>query len=177
MKFNQTALAKKLGISRATQVNYESEKRTPDSAYLLAFGKLGADIGYILFGERTTPANMYSLGAARVLPLVAKRVGLDSAALFGILDLAADDEAAGWAAGEVVGDFQPKINELVGALFERGDLLGKAFVGVAKTLHEIDARLQPGKKADLVLMLYRLFRERGRIDPKALDVAVRAAAS
>jgi len=177
LELSQMALAKKLGVSRATQVNYESEKRVPGGDYLLAFGKLGADIGYILCGERTTPAGMYSLAANRVVPLIAKRAGIDFDALSGILSLAAEDEAVVWSGGSGRVTSHEKFNQLIGALFERGDLLGKVFILMAKTSHEIDARLPPAKKADLVLMLYKLFKDRGKVDGRALDVAVRAAAT
>ena len=177
MKLSQAVLARKLGISRATQINYESDRRVPDGDYLFNFGKLGADTGYILFGARTSPTSVYSLAVARVLPLVTKPAGIDYDALRGILDLAAEDEALGWAGG--TGRAPPidkRIDDLVAALFARGELLGKVFARVGKTLHEIEGRLPPMKKADLVLMLFNLFKARGRVDTRVLDVAVRAAA-
>jgi phage repressor protein C with HTH and peptisase S24 domain len=42
-----------LGHSRKTQTLYETGKRSPDWEYLDSLGKLGADLGYILTGERS----------------------------------------------------------------------------------------------------------------------------
>ena len=50
---NQTALAERCGITMRSQRNYEKEERFPDASYLAAFAALGADILYILTGQRT----------------------------------------------------------------------------------------------------------------------------
>jgi transcriptional regulator with XRE-family HTH domain len=52
--FSQAAFAKKLGIHRNTQGNYESGAREPDAAYLAAASNAGADIGYVLTGVRAS---------------------------------------------------------------------------------------------------------------------------
>ena len=41
------------GVGKQSQINYESGKRQPDAAYLAAISAAGADVGYILTGERT----------------------------------------------------------------------------------------------------------------------------
>lgn len=48
----QDALAEKLGVSTTSVSNYESGKRLPDAAYLVAFAELGADVLYVLTGQR-----------------------------------------------------------------------------------------------------------------------------
>lgn len=52
--FSQAAFAKKLGIHRNTQGNYESGEREPDATYLAAAAKAGVDIGYVLTGVRAS---------------------------------------------------------------------------------------------------------------------------
>lgn len=42
-----------LGVAPKTQRFYESGERSPDAAYLARFAELGADVLYILTGERT----------------------------------------------------------------------------------------------------------------------------
>lgn len=52
--FSQAELAVNLGQSRDSQGRYETGKRSPDWEYLDSFGQLGADLLYILTGERST---------------------------------------------------------------------------------------------------------------------------
>lgn len=174
--FSQAALAPKLGISRTTQVNYETGKRSPDADYFHAFGALGADIGYVLFGERSNPNNLYQLAATRVLPLVADHAGIDGDALFGILDIAAEDEANSWGNSTAqVFPNEQKFHELVGAMFENGKLLGQVFFSVQKTMHDSKVRLPAIKLADVVLALYHAFKGRGKVDKRTVETAVKVA--
>jgi len=48
----QTEFAALGGAGRKTQFNYESGERTPDAAYLAAIAEAGADVLYILTGQR-----------------------------------------------------------------------------------------------------------------------------
>jgi len=43
------------GVKKLAQFNYEKGVRHPDSAYLAAIAKVGADVLYILTGERSRP--------------------------------------------------------------------------------------------------------------------------
>ena len=176
----QDAIAGKLGVSRATQINYESNKRCPDGEYLRALGGVGADVGYVLFGERSTANNLYSLAVRNVLPRITDRARINLDALLGILDLAAEAEAIHWRGQDEtpLPDIDKKIVGLVNALFERGDLLGKIFIEVVYALHDAKASkasVGPNKRAELVLMLYDAFKGRGRVDRKIARIAVRAA--
>lgn len=47
----QSELAKKLGISRNTQVNYEAMSREPDVKYLGKLEELGVNTRYLISGE------------------------------------------------------------------------------------------------------------------------------
>ena len=49
---SQTDFAEQAGVSRGSQVNYESGEREPDAAYYEAIAKLGASLTYIHEGER-----------------------------------------------------------------------------------------------------------------------------
>jgi phage repressor protein C with HTH and peptisase S24 domain len=49
----QHELAALAGVSKTTQVNYESGMRSPDAIYLQAVQKLGLDVQYILVGIRS----------------------------------------------------------------------------------------------------------------------------
>ncbi len=47
---NQTDFAEAGGIKRASQVNYETGRRSPDSDYWEAVAKIGVDVQYVLTG-------------------------------------------------------------------------------------------------------------------------------
>lgn len=53
---SQQALADLLGISLRSQQNYEKGDRSPDANYLAAIAAAGADVRYILTGQREGPA-------------------------------------------------------------------------------------------------------------------------
>jgi transcriptional regulator with XRE-family HTH domain len=52
---SQQALADACGISARSQRNYESGERSPDAAYLAAIAALGADVLFVLTGQRSQP--------------------------------------------------------------------------------------------------------------------------
>ena len=64
LELSQQALAEKCGVTARSQRNYESGERNPDSAYLAAIAAAGADVLYILTGQRS--------GAAAAAPVVAE---------------------------------------------------------------------------------------------------------
>lgn len=53
---NQTALATLAGVQKGAQVNYEAGERAPNADYLAAIAAAGANVLYILTGERNGPA-------------------------------------------------------------------------------------------------------------------------
>lgn len=53
---SQQALADRLGIALRSQQNYEKGDRSPDANYLAAIAAAGADVRYILTGQRDGPA-------------------------------------------------------------------------------------------------------------------------
>jgi len=53
---SQTAFAEACGVKKLAQITYEKGDRRPDTAYLEAAHRLGADVLYILTGRREQPA-------------------------------------------------------------------------------------------------------------------------
>jgi len=53
--FSQQVLADRCGVTARSQRNYEAGERFPDAAYLTALAAAGADIRYILTGQREGP--------------------------------------------------------------------------------------------------------------------------
>lgn len=56
MRLNQTDLAALAGVQKGAQVNYEAGERAPNADYLAAIAAAGADVLYILTGQREGPA-------------------------------------------------------------------------------------------------------------------------
>ncbi|MFL1515271.1 helix-turn-helix domain-containing protein [Pseudomonas prosekii] len=82
---NQTDFAALAGVTKKTQILYESEERVPDAHYITAIGKAGADITYIITGQKNAGAPSANGWAA-----------IDSEKLVRIIDLL---EAAAKQAG------------------------------------------------------------------------------
>lgn len=53
---NQAEFGAVGGVKKLAQINYEKGERHPDSAYLAAIAAAGADVLYILTGQREGPA-------------------------------------------------------------------------------------------------------------------------
>lgn len=49
---NQTEFGALGGVLKGAQINYEQDKRQPDAAYLASIAAAGADVLYILTGQR-----------------------------------------------------------------------------------------------------------------------------
>lgn len=56
LQLSQTAIAEIGGVQKRAQINYESGERLPDAGYLAAIAAAGADVRYILTGQREGPA-------------------------------------------------------------------------------------------------------------------------
>lgn len=92
---NQSAFAKATGIHLNTQSRYEKGDRWPDTTYLVAAATAGADVAFILTGQRAPDAQADRRGLRHVLELVA-----------GVLDI---------ARGEVGRDFDAALAAAVEA--------------------------------------------------------------
>jgi phage repressor protein C with HTH and peptisase S24 domain len=51
------------GVRKNAQINYEADRRSPDSDYLTAAAKQGVDIFYVLTGQRTNLGPSYAMSA------------------------------------------------------------------------------------------------------------------
>ncbi len=54
--FNQTAFGAIGGVQKQAQLKYEKGDRMPDAAYLEAVAKAGADVLYVITGQRSSTA-------------------------------------------------------------------------------------------------------------------------
>lgn len=65
--FSQEKFGTLAGIEKNTQSNYERGKRSPDVVYLCQIALVGADVQYIVTGQRLTPAEKELLLLFRTL--------------------------------------------------------------------------------------------------------------
>lgn len=89
LSLSQVAFGKAGGVLRGAQINYENGERSPDSNYLHHIASIGADVMYILTGQRnenaaTTPTELSYLRICRALPHNDARLA-GNAALGGVL--------------------------------------------------------------------------------------------
>lgn len=66
LSLSQDAFAKKAGVHRRTQVNYEADERKPDAAYLAAIAGFGVDIAYVVTGGGGAPVAQPWPGNAQI---------------------------------------------------------------------------------------------------------------
>ncbi len=56
MGLTQAAMGEMLGMAKHSILNYEGDKRSPDAVFMTAIAQAGADVLYILTGQRTPKA-------------------------------------------------------------------------------------------------------------------------
>lgn len=89
LKLSQPAFGQAGGVGRGAQIKYEAGERLPDAEYLNLIAALGADVLYIITGQRndsaaTTPIELSFLRICRAFPNNSARM-VGNAALRGIL--------------------------------------------------------------------------------------------
>lgn len=68
--YTQPGFAELTGTTKRTQFNYEKNERAPDGNYLAAIAAVGADVLYIVTGQRSQPMSATASLPARVRALV-----------------------------------------------------------------------------------------------------------
>lgn len=56
LKMSQPAFGEAGGVTKKTQMLYESGERFPDARYLAAIAAIGVDVAYVVTGARMAPA-------------------------------------------------------------------------------------------------------------------------
>ncbi|RGP55989.1 helix-turn-helix domain-containing protein [Pseudomonas abyssi] len=78
--FNQTAFGAIGGVRKQAQLKYEKGERFPGADYLAAIAKVGADVQYIVAGQRASSAlaadEQEFLGLFRAAPLAVKAAAI-----------------------------------------------------------------------------------------------------
>lgn len=189
---SQVLFAGKMGVSRMSQVNYETGKRSPDAEYLLTASEFGVDVGYVITGKRSQAPDFYRMAAVFVLESIQLRTGFAEDILSFVIESIADSAASAWLDDQVEIQGRPDaewdmtqwiqlsgLDEMIAALFENARLLRDIFGAVNSSLvcGANKWRLSGGKRVSLVLMLFRAFRASGEVDHDMVEDAIELAAA
>ncbi|MDO9568086.1 MAG: helix-turn-helix transcriptional regulator [Hydrogenophaga sp.] len=171
----QQEFAAKVGVSRMSQVNYESGKRYPGEEYFTNLKKIkGLDRFYLAIGQHEHDTSDATIGALHLFHATAEALDLDNDA-FSV----AWEEMTQCAAINVPQDTPESWRQIEETACRYAkDVLSHspvilnedAFLEVLQRIEEVltvaesPTVLSPQKKARLVLMLYRQYRSAGKLD-------------
>ena len=124
---NQTEFGESGGVTKKTQMLYESGERTPSADYLAAIAALGVDVLFVVTGIPTDP---YTLARIKELALVAKSMGGAVAEQFG------KDIQQALPEQQKEQRRQARYNELVLLLGQCPEEDLDAVLGIARQLHQ-----------------------------------------
>lgn len=187
--FTQAEFAKKIGISRNSQVNYEAGKREPGVGYLETVGKLGIDVSYITTGIKLAVDTMEYRVLVKMLDEIGTALGFNKELwdCYGTLlgqeiRLLPEVFIPGFenAYVETQNDrIEEALNASILKKIKHGTLNEKLLVGVLKGIDTATSKLRvtlsPEKKAKATVLLYRTFAQAGKIDHSAINDVVRLA--
>lgn len=184
--FSLSAFAKKIGVHRNTQTNYELGKRKFDQAYVMAAKALGIDIPYLLDAVRSeflirseTESDLamavlealgYTGGARESLDrVVSELVHLHELAFGGAVHVSEKIRVA----AETLVHASPLV---AGGGTPNPSLLAAVIEAVEKEVIDAATYLTPAKKAQAIVMLYRAFRASGEVEQGIVKDAIALAA-
>ena len=159
---SQEAFSKRVGVHRRTQVNYESGAREPDTSYLEAASRIGADVGYVLTGVVTDQWHQ-SLKHLVDVMLDLLHLTKHEAEFNALWQIAYDERMAMWR-GESIKD---KADRALWELLRKSPLMLEStpLADVIERLEFVlDTRsivLTPQSKADAILRLYKVAKSQG----------------
>lgn len=180
---SQALLASMAGVSRMSQVNYESGKRSPDANYLRAIAESGVDVGFVVTGKRSGAPDFFRLATTYVLESIDKRTGFAEDVLTFVIEYLAGAATSSWldTTQNKPPDFAYNMAEfvdiysvdaLIAALFENARLLRDIFGAINSALKNNPKQISGEKKLSLVLMLFKTFKGVGEIDLDVIQDAV-----
>lgn len=165
---SQHLLAAKVGISRMSQVNYESGKRSPDANYLGAIYEAGIDVEFLITGKRKGMPDFYKLASLFIMEKIEARFGIATDVLSFSIDLIAEAAADSWLKESDVQHsesgcaFDPgqfvtalPLADLFSALSENDELLRNIFGTLNTVLLDNPMHIPAKKRMDLIVMLYK----------------------
>ena len=191
----QEEFAKRCGVHRRSQLNYEMDRRHPSEAYLDALDGLGVDSIYIMSGAHRTEHYLYpelfrdllvnllgELGYSEHDALISLHVfedRLKEITPTGESTGESSNETDAWAKQVAARQFREssRVAKLVNDATELDSaLLGEVLAAVDAELGKHSVTLTSDKRGRLVASTYRNAKVQGRIDSKLLAEAVSLAA-
>lgn len=172
--FSQASFAKKLGIHRNTQGNYESGERDPDATYLAGAAKAGVDIGYVLTGVR---GQMEVRALVHLVSVIFDTLRLTSYQMEfeKVCQLASEEDLDVWRGG----GFPKEADRAVVAIIKKSPLVLEEMVltdlveRLEFVLESKAISITPLAKAEIVFRLYQQAKTQGQpIDLQSIAVAI-----
>lgn len=165
---NQTEFAGVIGIHLNTQSRYEKGERDPDTAYLSAVSMAGADIAYILTGERTDDLEAARHGLRHVVAHIQEFLGISKGEVGREFDRAVvasrQAEEARWRLLDAAQNADAALDQVL----RKSPVLLLDSLQLEKLLERVDLaqealglRLDPATKARVTVALYREERRSG----------------
>lgn len=183
----QEEFAKRCGVHRKSQLNYELDKRHPSEAYLNALEEMGIDSIYVMTGAYRSDNYLYPQLYNYLLFAVLNELGYSEEEAGLCLQWfekklkeitptdESSDETHAWTreVASILLKDSSKISDLVNHAAELDStLLGEVLSAVDSELLKRAVTLSSAKKGRLVASTYRNAKVQGKIDLKLLSEAV-----
>lgn len=201
LNLSQANFAKAVGASLSSQKLYESGAREPNVSYLKSLEAIGVDVFFVLNGDTSGEIRQEILGVGgsdsgyrnEALRLLLYSFGVDPEAwnksLDKILPITVEanrypdstrpavcvdlDETTGERLVTELMLLSPVLSKKIGESSEIYlSLLSDVIEGLENAVRASGKDIQPAKKAQAVVMLYRAFKASGKIDQKMIDEVV-----
>lgn len=177
---SQAKFAEACGVKRTAQTTYETGERSPSADYLLAAGRIGVDVPYLLTGLSTTVDTIERRALIKLLDAICNRLGVD---WISPLD-AAYAEVESSLGVPSVDEMPSLLAEVECSLFDalseielNGDLLAAVLSEIDLAIECEEITMPSPTKAALAVMVYRASKPLKRVDLRVVRDAVRLAAN
>lgn len=148
---SKVEFAKRVGVHRNTQTNYESGEREPDADYLEAAEKLGVSLSYILDGERVDGLPRFAAHLAHQIFLKSGALcSIDAVAMEELFFLLGLDETNKLSGSNQVMDEEQR-DALIREAFQRGDVFAETAKAISNYALRICEEPSPKMLASLIL--------------------------
>ncbi len=169
----QVAVATQLGIHRLTQMNYESGATEPPPSYFEALRRFGFDDRYIQTGIRDDQGSVQLQASERLLLTLCDELHIPLEKVHAAIKGASAAGELQHHVANLLGS-SPVLNAKNKVLVLDRDMLVDIVDGLERALAAMNKRVSPRQKAHAVASLYRMFAERGEIDPEMVTSCARS---
>lgn len=198
LNLSQANFAKAVGASLSSQKLYESGARDPNVSYLKSLEAIGVDVFFVLNGDTSGEIRQEILGIAphrnEALRIVLLSLGVDPEAwdksLEKILPITVEanrypdstrpavcvDATGGAQLAAELMRLSPVLSDRINESSEATlSLISDIVEGFETVARASGKDMQPAKKAQAVVMLYRAFKASGNVDQKMIEEVVKLA--